>query len=282
MRTAIIVNDIDNVSLLRFTETKLFFDAKNNSIDYVSDCVVVSSLEEAETLANKLESSVILYTGDFLTTTFRKNNTNLKVIATGPDVIKFSPETYVGFKQRCHYANGTKQLYIIENLLKTYLRNRNLVYLDNTEDLNFNKIPNRPIRHLYGLASGWKTVQLAAHIGFDNLESITVYDFNLNQLSHAKWLHSNTVLPNTCPTYKNVCGEYNPNTISKEIWEQWNKFSVEFKQINLFDVPQFPDQSLIWVSNVFRYEPNIFDFGWEICKNKHKELFETNKKSIII
>lgn len=282
MRTAIIVNTIDNLPLLRFTETKLFFDAKNQGISFVDDCAVVSSFEEASELAKTLDSAVILKTGDFLTTDFRKHHQSTPgvIIADGPGIIKFDPETYVGFKKRCHYTQGSKQLYIIENLLKTYLRNRSLVYLDNTEDIAVD-LPTGPIKHLYGLASGWKTIMLAEQIGFDNLESITVYDFNPEQLAHAKWLHKNVAVAE-CPIYKHVCGEYNPNAISKELWTAWSNYPVQFKQINLFDTPVFEEQSLVWISNVFRYEPNIFDFGWQMCKNKKLALKEANEHSYII
>jgi hypothetical protein len=281
MRTAIIINDIDNDSLLRFTETKLFFDAKNQGIEFVDDCEIVNSLDEAMAIAATLGNVVILRTGDFLTTTFRQKYKNTQGIIHAVDnIIKFDPHTYVGFKKKCHYSQGTKQLYIIENLLKTCLRKRKLVYLDNTEPVGI--IPKGNFNHLFGLASGWKTIQLAEQIGFDRLDTITVYDFNKTQLEHAKWAHSNSVLPRKCPNYSTVCGEYNPYIVNRQTWAQWNKFPVKFEQINLFDIPKFLDQSLIWVSNVFRYEPNIFDFGWKICKNARTLLCEQNKQSIII
>jgi hypothetical protein len=280
MRTAIIVNDIDNLPLLRFTETKLFFDAKNQGIDYVDDCVVVDTFDEAHSIAEQCESSVILKTGDFLTTTFRNNNATSSICyADGPDIIRFASDTYVGFSKRCHYEQGSKQLYIIENFLKTYLRSRKLVYLDNTESMAMPVVG--AVKHLYGLASGWKTILLADHIGFDNLESITVYDYTPNQLSHAQWIHQHVAEP-ICPTYTNVCGEYKPDSISVELWQRWKEYPVKFEQINLFDTPVFPEQSLVWVSNVFRYEPNIFDFGWETCKNRKKELADNNAQSYII
>ena len=102
------------------------------------------------------------------------------------EIIKFAPDTYVGVTKRCEYPQGSKQLYIIENLLKTIIRSKELVYVDNTEPLD---LKNISATHLYGLASGWKTVDLARHIGLNNLESITVYDRNQTQLDYAKWLH---------------------------------------------------------------------------------------------
>jgi len=282
MRTAIIINNINNLPLLRFTEAKLFFDAKNQAIDFVDDCVIVDSMDQANSLADQLGSVVILHTGDFLTTNFRNcyNTTTGIIYATGPDVIKFDPDTYIGFKKRCHYLQGSKQLYIIENFLKTYLRSRSLVYLDNTETIE-SVLPAKSFKHLFGLASGWKTIMLANNVGIEKLESITVYDANLEQLNHAKWIHKNPLI-SQCPTYKNVYGEYNTTNISKEVWNKWSKYPVSFKQINLFSKPVFPKQSLIWISNVFRYEPNIFDFGWKMCKNTLIELKEMNKDSYII
>lgn len=284
MRTAIIINNTDNESLLRFTETKLFFDAKNQSISFVNDCIIVDSIESAFNTANSCEAAVILNVGEFLTTNYRDKNKNATgiLVATGDtDVIVFDSDTYVGFDKRCKYTQGSKQLYIIENLLKTCLRSKDLVYLDNTEDVGL--VPNVSIKHLYGLASGWKTVQLANQIGLDKLESITVYDSNLTQLIHAEQLHNYTTLPNQLEVnYKNTCGEYKPNTVSKEAWEAWSEYPVEFKQINLFHNPVFLPNSLVWASNVFLYEPNIFNFGWKRCNSAKNQLINSNKECIII
>jgi hypothetical protein len=285
MRTAFIIDTGANESLLRFTETKLFFDAKNQGINFVTSVEIVTTIEQATQLAGTVDNSVILYTGDFLTTTFRNKHKNTQgiIFATDdPDVIKFDSDTYIGFEKKCHYATGSKQLYIIENLLKTCLRNRSLIYLDNTENLNLVKIPTRNYQQLYGLASGWKTVELANHIGFKNLKSITVYDRNIKQLDHARWLHSQTTLPTECPAYKQVCGTYSPDRIDREVWKDWNGFPVEFKEINLFDLPVFPPHSLVWISNVFHYEPNIFDLGWKKCNNMLNQLITSNKDSTIL
>lgn len=282
MRTAIIVNTVDNLGLLRFTETKLFFDANNQHTNFVNDCVVVSSLEKANIVAESCKDSVILQTGDFLTTTFRQKyrDSTGTIVADGPDVIKFLPDTYIGFDRPCAYKQGTKQLYIIENMLKACARNKKLVYLDNTESVDTN-ISTKGIRHLCGLASGWKTMQLAEYIGFENLESITVFDINPMQLDYAEWIHKN-VNGQSPPAYKYTCGTYNPTTVKRTTWENWSKYPVNFKIIDLFSVPVFPEHSLIWVSNAFKYESNIFDFGWKMCKNKHYSLLEVNSKSTFI
>lgn len=275
MRTAIIVNEIDNPSLLRFTQTKLFFDANNQGIDFVQDCVVVDSEQNAFLLSKNYSSCVILKTGDFLTTKFRikhGKSTGL-IIADTEDVIKFDNNTYVGFKKKSNYTRGSKQLYIIENLLKTCLRNKNLVYLDNTETIL--PVPDKKYSHFYGLASGWKSIQIANNIGFEKLKTITIYDKNKNQLEHAKWIHEN-VNDSKIPMYKNVCGEYNPAAIDIDLWYKWKNYAVQFVKLDLFEIPKFNEHSLVWISNVFKYEPNIFNFGWEECKRKKKELFDRN------
>jgi hypothetical protein len=281
MRTAIIINNVDNLPLLRFTQAKLFFDANNNAINFVSDCIIVNTLEQAIEQAASLQASVILYVGDFLTTNFRnKHEHSQGTIFTDSDIIKFSPDTYIGLKKRCHYPPGSKQLYIIENFLKVYLRSKNLVYLDNTEPVKIDKL-TCTVEHLYGLASGWKTMSIADKIGFNNLKSITVYDNNQIQLKHAEWIHKNPLV-NECPNYKNTCGNYDVTKIDKKMWLNWSKYPVKFKHINLFDLPIFPSNSLVWVSNVFCYEPNIFDLGWELCKNTLAQLKTFNKESVFI
>ena len=79
MRTAIIVNDApQNVSLLRFTQTKLFFDAYNVGINYFQDCQTVSNYEEAESIAK--DNDVILETGEYLTTHFWQKHKHSKVV----------------------------------------------------------------------------------------------------------------------------------------------------------------------------------------------------------
>jgi len=281
MRTAIIINNIDNLPLLRFTEAKLFFDANNHAIEFVNDCIIVGTFDQAMLEAASLQSSVILYVGDFLTTNFRNRHAHSQgVIFADSDIIKFSPDTYIGLKKRSHYPQGSKQLYIIENFLKMYLRSKNLVYLDNTEPVEIDNSA-LTVEHLYGLASGWKTMTIANTIGFENLKSITVYDNNQTQLQHAEWIHKNP-LEQECPKYKNICGEYDITKIDKSMWLNWNKYPVQFKHINLFDLPIFPKNSLVWVSNVFCYESNIFDLGWKLCKNTLAQLKEFNKESVFI
>lgn len=281
MATAIIIDQKQNESLLRFTETKLFFDANNQGTGFVDDCVVVDSYEAAMQLAEYDNKVIIINTGDFLTTNFRnkyKDATGVIVPTADDEIIKFDIDTYVGFNKRCKYKQGTKQLYIIENLLKTILRSKSLVYLDNTESATELELT---ADHLYGLASGWKTVELAQKIGLDNLKSITVYDNNPDQLSHAKWLHEQVMLPTEVPIYKHSCGEYNRPEHLIGFWKEWHNYPVKFELINLFDTPVFPKGSAIWISNVFQYEPTIFEFGWSKCKWAKQQLINSNKECII-
>ena len=64
MRRAIIVHNCDNDSLLRLTQTKLFYDAKNEGLEYFSDCITVKNYNEAYKIAKaiKISPTVILKT----------------------------------------------------------------------------------------------------------------------------------------------------------------------------------------------------------------------------
>ena len=267
MPNAIIVNDCENDSLLRFTQTKLFFDAKNKARNYFTKCTVVDSYSHANDIAN--DTDVILEIGDFLTTGFYNRIT--KYARDSDDVIKFDKRLPIDFKRR-RYLPGSKQLYIIENLLKICLQSKKLVYLDNNERVG-NIQPQG--RHLYGLASGYKTVKYAlAH----NFETVTVYDYCERQLEYAQWLHSQPQLPDTVDVEPPVSGEYNVPDLD---WEKWHNLDVSFVKLNLFDIPTFPKESFIWTSNVFMYEPTMFEFGYQHVVNCQNRLQEQNKYSII-
>lgn len=287
MRAAIIIDDAKNDSLLRFTETKLFFDSKNQSRTFVDDCFVVTTLDEALLLANELTSFktiFIIKTGYFLTSSFvqtHKTSTGTIIVEDVPGlVIKYDPDTYIGFNKRCKYPPKSKQLYIVENMLKAILAAKKSVYLENTESV-LEAID--PVDHLYGLASGWKTLHLANLIGFKNLKSITVYDINPLQLDYAKKLHQTSSVPQSVDEYKNKIGKYAPPLwLTQEIWTQWHSYPVKFEIINLFDTPTFLPNSLIWISNVFKFEPSLFQFGWQHNKEAKSRLISANKDSIII
>lgn len=283
MRLAIIIHDIDNDSLLRFTETKLFFDAHNQRTFFVDDCLVVTNEEQALHCQDQAESVIILKTGYFLTTNFRiRHQDHLGVIAVrddDPDVIYFDIDTIVSTQKRCKYTQGTKQLYIIENLLKTVIKKDKLVYVDNTEDY---LDPGIQSKNFYGLASGWKSYRLMRDIGIDKIDNITIYDVNELQLSHAKSLHANETLPISMQTYKYQCGQYHVPDDLKEFWSAYHRKQVNFELIDLFDTPKFPDGAVIWISNVFMYEPSMFLRGWKACKDAENRLRKTNASCIFI
>lgn len=289
MRAAIIIDTGMNESLLRFTETKLFFDAKNQGRELVDDCFVAASESDALIFANTLtnfETIFIIKSGYFLTTAFdRMHRTTKGIILVNEvegSVIKYNPDTYIGFNKRCNYPPMSKQLYIVENMLKAIISARKSVYLENTEGM----LTSVPLAdHLCGVASGWKTFHLATLIGFENLKSIIIYDINPLQLEYAKKLHASPTIPLSIDNYKNKHGTYSlPTWINQELWSQWHSYPVKFKIIDLLSTPTqtFPSNSLIWVSNVFKFEPTIFQYGWQNIKEAKSRLLLANKDSTII
>jgi hypothetical protein len=289
MRAAIIVDTGINESLLKFTETKLFFNATNLSRNLVDDCFVAASESDALILANTFtnyETIFIIKSGYFLTTEFEKKHKTSRGIILVDDVeglvIKYDADTYVGFNKRCKYPPLSKQLYIVENMLKAIISAKKSVYLENTEVL----LTSAPaVDHLCGLASGWKTLHLAKLIGFENLKSITVYDINPLQLEYAKKLHASPTIPLEVDNYKNKHGTYSPPTwVTQELWSQWHSYPVKFEIIDLLSTPTptFSSNSLIWVSNVFKFEPTIFQYGWQNIKEAKSRLLLANKDSTII
>lgn len=275
MKTAFIIDDGKYESLLRFTETKLFFDAKNVATKFFKDCYVIKDEKE---IPSNIDNSVILTSGDFLTTTFRrKHSDNFSIIdsRSSNDVIRYSKDTDISFKKRINYPKDSKHLYIVENMLRVCSRAKNLVYLDNTEPLNIRKVDNK---HFYGLASGWKSVMLACANNFD---TVTIYDINERQLHYAKMLHEYPELLDKINITNNISGEYSPTNEVREAWYKWHKTKVNFEIIDLFKIPKFPPDSFVWISNAFLYEPNIFRYGWSKCKQSHLDLIKTNKDSII-
>ena len=57
---------------------------------------------------------------------------------------------------------------------------------------------------------------------------------------------------------------------------------VDFKIIDLYDTPVFPENSLIWISNVFNYEATLFTYGYEKTIYAKNRLHEMNNNSIIV
>ena len=273
--------------MLRFTETKLFFDANNQFRKLVDDCFISSTELDAVSLAKTLpnfKTIFIIKSGYFLTSTFEKKYETASgvIIVQEIDglVITYDSNTYIGFKKRCKYPLRSKHLYIVENMLKSCLLAKKSIYMENTEQL----LLTAPIvDHLYGLASGWKTLHLAKLIGFENLKSITVYDFNLAQLEYAQALHQGQTIPISVNDYKNKIGTYcPPSWLDEELWSKWHNYPVKFEKIDLFETPKFPANSLIWISNVFTFEPTLFQYGWQRVKEANRMLHNANKDSTII
>lgn len=302
MRTAIIVHNCDNDSLLRFTQTKLFFGPKSDGRDFVGDCIVVDNWAEAYKIAKG--NDIVLETGDYLTTTYlgyHSNDTGVRNVqwceqTEGHEqcIIKFDQNKPIDYKKR-RYKQGSKQNYIIENVLKTVITSKNMLYLENTEEVEINSFFHRAypgpgqdfnytdtiknMKHFYGLASGWKTM---IHAVKNNYQSVTVYDKNQRQLDFTKMLHKEQVLPEVIEIKLPVYGKYAPTDFVKNNWHIWHNMNVKFKLIDLFDIPRFKSNSLVWTSNAYHYEATLFEHGYDYIKNKLKQLTETNSDCIII
>ena len=276
MNKIFIIDQHKNPGLLKFTQTKLFFDAKNQGTNWASDCITVDSIDEISD-----SSGIVINSGEFVTTTFRHCYPLVHTLidARGhKDLIQFTPDYSYEIHKKPPYQPGSKQLYILENLYKVVLRSKKLVYLDNTE-------PVHPVSitavNFYGLASGWKSVQLIKHFGIESFESITIYDKCQQQLEYQQYLHSCATLPKSVnislPTY----GNYNPPTDIVDFWSTWHNAKVKFELIDLFANPKFLDNSFVWISNAFMYEPTIFQHGWDSCKMARHNLITLNKTCTI-
>ncbi len=279
MRTAIIVDDApNNISLLKFTQTKLFFDAYNVGHDYFQDCKTVSSYEEAEKIAKG--NDVILETGDYLTTTFRNKHKNADKVVYARDsneVYKFQKNLPVDYPTVFKELDKkSKQRFIIENMFKVVVKAKNKIWFQQTEQ---SSIPYyKECKHFYGLASAWKSM---LHCVKHDYETYTIYDFCEPQLELSKALQSQMSLPEDLEV-KNAFGEWDPPKEVKENWKKWHSMDIKFEKINLLHTPIFPKHSLIWVSNAFNYEPTMFEYGYDKVKYLKNQLAEKNSDSIII
>lgn len=166
MRLAIIISD-NNKNLLKFTETKLFFDAKNKALDFFDDCIIVENLQNLENLKKTYESIFVIPNGFFLTTTFREKYKSYKglliIDKNTEDTIIFDSTTDLSLSKKSHYKQGSKQLYILENLLKVLFKHKKFIYYDNTEP--YLKKDYKNIKNFYGLASGWKSYRIIRDLG---------------------------------------------------------------------------------------------------------------------
>lgn len=277
MNKIFIVDIHKNPGLLRLTEVKLFFDAKNQGIDWAYDCEIVHDINAITDTVG-----VIINSGEIVTTTFRENFSQVDSLVDcrgHKDLIQFTPDYDYDMKTRPPFKQGSKQLYILENLYKVILRSKKLVYLDNTEPYHSMPITTD---HFYGLASGWKSVQLVRDIGIQSLKSITIFDRCERQLEYQKYLHSCPRLPEAVSIDPPICGDYMPPGDVIDFWPHWHDATVNFEILDLLQAPVFPDRSFVWISNAFEYEPTIFEMGWQACKSAKLSLFKINNSCIII
>jgi hypothetical protein len=277
MNKIFIIDQYKNPGLLKFIQTKLFFNARNEAVHWASSCEVVDHIDKiTET------SGIVINSNQFVTTDFRKKYPNVNTLVDArqdPLLIEFDTNYDYVISHRPPFAPESKQLYILENLYKVILRSKKLIYLDNTENITL--LPGSP-KHFFGLASGWKSVRLVKELGINQLESITIYDKCQRQLDFQQFLHSQEQLPNSVDIEPPYYGEYNAPEDLRDFWNIWHNTQVNFKLLDLFQTPIFPDKSLIWVSNVFHYEPTMFEYGWAECQNAKQRLITQNKSCIII
>lgn len=280
MLTVFIIDDGTNLGRLRFTETKVFFDAKNKIINWAQDCRVISDIADA------YSPGVIINSGDYITTTFRLKHPvvhELIDLRDSEDIIRFSGDYDFNIRHRPPWAPGSKQLYILENLYKTILRSKKLIYLENTESDNARDSDRfKNCRHFFGLASGWKSMSILQNIGIDQFDTVTIFDKCRRQLDFQKNLWALDELPNALAVESPVCGTFSVPNWLRDFWPIWRDRKVNYVELDLLEAPVFPENSLIWISNVFLYEPNIFEYGWRYCQDAKELLFNKNKSSIII
>lgn len=277
MNKIFIVDQYKNAGLLKFVQAKIFFDAKNKGVLWAKDIEIVKNIDDiSESIG------IVINSNQVTTTNFRNKYSKVSTLIDArkdSDLIEFDPSYSYTMSKRPPFVAGSKQLYMLENLYKVVLKSKKLIYLDNTEDFT---IPTITPTHFYGLASGWKSVSLIRHIGIDNLKSITIYDKCQRQLDYQKFLHAQEQLPTDIAIDPPYYGEYNPPSDLKKFWLTWHRTPVNFELLDLFHTPTFPDDSLVWASNIFQYEPAIFEYGWEECKNAKQRLIIQNKSCTII
>jgi hypothetical protein len=104
-------------------------------------------------------------------------------------------------------------------MLKSILSARKNVYIENTDELKFN-IDFTSVKHLYGLASGWKTPWIAKQIGLEKLDSVVVYDTSQLQLEWAKKLHSYKHLPKSMEAPHYHVGTYRVPEWTNDWWDK--------------------------------------------------------------
>lgn len=281
MRTAIIVNDTDNLSLLYFTQTKLFYNAHNKAIHLFKDCVTVESYSQAKQIAKG--NDIVLEIGDVLTPEFidkYKHSPSVVYTKDQPDVIRFDKDKPMDEKslmKELLQPYGDDKRIIISKLLKMVTESANKIYLRQTEQLDIEYNPS--CKHFYGLASGWKSMM---HCVKHQYETVTLFDHCNRQLNFAEALQTQMSLPLDYQIDEPVMGPWNPPQKVIDSWHIWHSMDVKFQKINLLEIPIFPKQSLVWMSNVFNWEPNIYRYGYDKLKYLENQLAETNSECIFV
>lgn len=274
MKKVFILNQHQNLKLLHFTQTKIWFDANNQFCAWIDDIETIDSLAQLGS-----QPGVVIASGECVTTNFRQRSWDWSKqhnMIGDLDLIQFNHDYNYEIHVRPPFELGSKQLYVLENLYKTVLRSKKLIYLDNTEEYIPRSLQGST---LYGLASGWKTIRMFRDGRFDK---VIVYDVCKRQLNFQQQLHSKPYIPKEIIKDKNTVGNnLVPNDI-QDYWSVWHRTPVEFKLLDLFSIPTLNNNSVVWISNVFCYEPNIFQYGWEACKMARKSLQAANSSCIIL
>ena len=274
MKKVFIVDQHRHEALLRFTQTKVMFDAQNQFTAWADDIVTVTDVKDIEH-----QAGIVIASGDIVTANFRSRpwnwqQTNLQL--NDADCIQYHADYSYEMHQRPPFEAGSKHLYILENLYRIVLRSSSLIYLDNTECYE-----PRPLTGstLYGLASGWKTLRMYRDGEF---ERVVVYDINQRQLNFQKQLHTEPYIADQINTQGHVVGSKLVPQDVQDFWPIWHRTQVEFRLMDLFALPVLDEHSVIWVSNVFCYEPTIFKLGWDTCKMARVSLQNTNPSCTIL
>jgi len=281
MRNAIIVNDTNNQSLLYFTQTKLFYNAYGEAIHLFKDCVTVESYSQAKQIAKG--NDIVLETGDVLTPEFIDRHTDSsEVVYTKDqsDVIRFDKNNPMDEKSMVAellQPHGGYKRILIQNLLNMVKESSNKIFLSNTEQSDIQY--NANCKHFFGLASGFKSMM---HCIKHPYETITVFDICDRQLDFAKALQTQMSLPLDYQVDEPVMGEWDPPQKVKDSWHIWHSMDVKFEKINLLETPIFPKHSLVWISHVFGWEPNIYRYGYDKLKYLENQLAETNSECIFV
>jgi hypothetical protein len=230
---------------------------------------------------------LVINSGEIITDKFREKFPTADTLIDcrgDPTLVQFPPDyNYYDMDAPIPFDPGSIHHVILTNLQKMIRENKNQIYIENNEPYTS---VHADVDHFYGLASGWKSIQLVRDLGIDLLKSITIYDVCERQLEYQKYLHSCSTLPALEDLEFNIDppveGTYDPPDELKEFWPTWHAADVKFKLLNLIETQIFPENSFVWISNAFKYEPNVFELGWQTCRTAKDRLLKLNKSCIFI